>query len=226
MNEVLCLQDVTYKYNNKKLGNANRMIVDSVSADFERGKLYAVMGRSGSGKTTLLSLMAGLDIPKGGDILFEGNSLKKIDRNHYRSHNIGMVFQQFNLLPLYNAIENVQVSLELCGYPMGKSKQRAIDLLIRVGLSDDLLHRSILRRSGGEQQRVAIARALSSDPSLILCDEPTGNLDSQTGDDVMDLLQRLAHEDDKCVIVVTHATAIGEMADDVFVMRDGKLLHK
>ena len=226
MTEVIRLDQVMYKYNNKNLGNANKQVVSKATAAFERGKMYAIMGRSGSGKTTLLSLMAGLDVPKSGDILFEGSSLKSIDRDYYRSHNIGMVFQSFNLLPLYTALENVMLSLELCNHPVKESKARAVELLQKVGLADDLIQRSVLKLSGGEQQRVAIARSLAADPPLLLGDEPTGNLDSQTGDEVMHLLLSLAHEDDKCVIVVTHATAVADLADDVYVMKDGVLLHK
>ncbi|MFD3157008.1 ABC transporter ATP-binding protein [Haloimpatiens sp. FM7330] len=220
MEEILRVEDVSYEYNSM---NEKVMAVKKVNACFEKGKVYAITGSSGSGKTTLLSLLAGLDKVKNGDIFFKENSLKKLDRDKYRSNDIGIVFQSFNLLPQLTAAENVMISLELCKWPSNERKIRAMQLLKKVGLNEDKAKRRVLKLSGGEQQRVAIARALSSNPELILADEPTGNLDSRTGDIITKILTDLAHKENKCIIIVTHSNTLAKKADEVYGMKDGVL---
>ena len=174
------------------------------------------MGRSGAGKTTLLSLLSGLTSPTDGTILFDDKDVRKIDRYQYRSRYVGVVFQQFNLLPHLNAVENVELSMRASGKKIENKRERAIELLRKVDLDDVLALRRILKLSGGEQQRVAVARALSFDPDIILADEPTGNLDLTTQEEVMDIFSRLAHEENKCVIIVSHSPEVAAAVDEVY----------
>ena len=213
--------DITYQY---KTATEMVQAVNSISIEFNKGNLYAITGKSGSGKTTLLSLLAVLDVPKSGEILFEGKSLSKINRNAYRNKNIGMVFQSFNLLPHLTAIENVLIPLEIAKFSSSKRrKEKTIELLKSVGVDESQAKRKVLHLSGGEQQRVAIARALAVDPQIIFADEPTGNLDSETGEKILDLLLSIAHNEGKCVIAITHSEEVANRADTIFRMRDGKL---
>ena len=189
---------------------------------FTPGKSYAIMGRSGSGKTTLMSVMAGLDVPWKGEVLFNGASVAELDRHKYRRDNIGMIFQSFYLLPQLTARENVELSLELCGYA-GDKKKRANELLAEVGLSEALGAKRSTKLSGGEQQRVAIARALAPSPAVILADEPTGNLDNENSRNIIDIINRLAHEQQRICIIITHSSEIGRSCDVMLTMRDGFL---
>lgn len=220
MCEILKLEDVSYEYVGK---NGGVKAVKRANGIFESGKLYAITGKSGSGKTTLLSLIAGLDKVKEGDIIFKGESLKKIDRDMYRSTSIGIVFQQFNLLTQLTAYENVLLALDLCKFK-GNKKERAKELLNKVGIDEVKANRRVLKLSGGEQQRVAIARALAPNPYLILADEPTGNLDSENGDNIIKILLKLAHEEGKCVIMITHSNSLAKLSDEIWGMRDGVLM--
>lgn len=207
---ILKLENISYSY------DGNNKVLDGISYNFEKGKVYAVVGRSGAGKTTLLSLLSGLTSPTDGKIMFDNKDVRKIDRYQYRSRFVGVVFQQFNLLPHLNAVENVELSMRASGKKIENKRQLATELLNKVDLDETLAKRRILKLSGGEQQRVAIARALSFNPDIILADEPTGNLDLTTQDEVMDIFKKLAHDENKCIIIVSHSPEVAEMADEVY----------
>jgi putative ABC transport system ATP-binding protein len=207
---ILKLIDVCYTYDGRT------KVLDGLNYEFEKGKVYAIVGRSGAGKTTLLSLLSGLTSPTSGTILFDDKDVKKIDCYKYRSYYVGVIFQQFNLLPHLNAMENVELSMRASGKKIPDKKKRALDLLQKVDLDEVLAKRRVLKLSGGEQQRVAIARALSYDPDILLADEPTGNLDITTQEEIMDIFCRLAHEENKCVIIVTHSPEVAASVDQVY----------
>jgi putative ABC transport system ATP-binding protein len=206
---LLELRGVSYSYDGKT------KVLDNLNWSFEPGVLYGIVGRSGAGKTTLLSLLAGLATPTDGSIVYDGYDLAKMNRYDYRSHDVGVVFQSFNLLPHLTAVENVELSMRASGLKFPKKRDHALAMLAKVGFDADMANRRVLKLSGGEQQRVAIARALSYDPKVILADEPTGNLDLTTQEDIVDALGRFADEG-KCVIVVTHSPEVAECADKVF----------
>ncbi|HNX14898.1 MAG TPA: ABC transporter ATP-binding protein [Oscillospiraceae bacterium] len=207
---ALELQNLTYYY------DKDHPILNNLNFTFDKGKIYAIMGRSGAGKTTLLSLLSALTDPKSGTILFEGKDIKSIDRYRYRSKFVGVVFQGYNLLPQLNAVENVELSMDIAGIKAADKHKLAMELLEKVELDEVKAKRRILMLSGGEQQRVAIARALSYNPDIILADEPTGNLDGETQKEVMDIFTRLAKQENKCVIIVTHAPDVAKYADVVY----------
>ena len=215
---VLTLDKVTYKYD-----KAKKNVLKGVSASFEAGKVYAVVGKSGSGKSTLLSLIAGLDICTGGKILHGETDLKEIDRDKYRAKGIGVIFQAFNLITNSTAIDNIVLSMQISESKENDKKAFAYSLLERVGIDRETAGRKVLKLSGGEQQRVGIARALSHNPDIIIADEPTGNLDTDTENDVLKILSSLAHNEGKCVIIVTHSKKVSSIADVVLAMKDGKL---
>jgi putative ABC transport system ATP-binding protein len=221
MEEILKVENVEYTYQSQ---GGPVKAVKHASASFIKGKVYAITGSSGSGKSTLLSLLAGLDLPQKGSIIFKGRKLKDIDRNIYRSNDIGIVFQAFNLIPHYTALENVKLSLEISRLYSGNQNQTARELLLKVGIDETKANRKVLKLSGGEQQRVAIARALAIDPELILADEPTGNLDSENGKAIMRQFLAIAHEEERCIVIVTHSNSLAKQADEVWGMKDGVLL--
>lgn len=202
---ILSLQNICFSY-------GRTPVLKDVSYDFEQGEMYCIIGKSGAGKTTLLSLLSGLASPDEGKILYDGKDVSKIDRYKFRSKYIGVVFQSFNLITKFTAIENVMLSMDIAGVRGGGKKKRAMDLLDSVGLDDDEAQRRVLHLSGGQQQRVAIARALSYDPQIILADEPTGNLDSETQNEIMEIFRSLANEG-KCVILVSHSQEVAKMCD-------------
>lgn len=204
------LQNVGFAYDKR------HPVLEKLSFTFEKGKMYAIVGRSGAGKTTLLSLLSALRKPSDGTILFDGKDIRNIDPYTYRSRYVGVVFQNFNLLPHLSALENVELSMEIAGIKQKGKRARALEILEKVGLDDERVRRPVLQLSGGEQQRVAIARALSYDPQILLADEPTGNLDEETEEGVIAILRRLAEEENKCVIVVTHSAPVAHAADEVF----------
>lgn len=207
---ILKLENISYTY------DGCTKVLDNLNYEFEKGKVYAIVGRSGAGKTTLLSLLSGLASPTEGKIFFEDNDINKIDRYKYRSRFVGVVFQQFNLLPHLNAVENVELSIRASGKKIANKRELATSLLDKVDLDNSLAKRRILKLSGGEQQRVAIARALSYDPDILLADEPTGNLDLTTQEEVMDIFCRLAHDENKCVIIVTHSPEVANSVDEIY----------
>ena len=205
---VLSLQNISFSY-------GKTPVLRDISYEFEKGKIYCIIGKSGAGKTTLLSLLSGLAAPGSGDILYEGKSIAKIDKYTFRSRYIGVVFQSFNLITKYTALENVILSMDVAGYKCKNKAQRALELLDSVGLDEDEANRRVLKLSGGQQQRVAIARALSYDPDIILADEPTGNLDTETQRDIMDIFRTLADQG-KCVILVSHSPEVAAMCDEKY----------
>lgn len=219
--EKLVVQEVKYTYRNRyQTVNA----VDGVSCAFEGGRLYAVVGKSGSGKTTLLSLLAGLDLPTEGQVLYENAVTREMDRDQYRRDHVAVIYQSFNLFPLLTALENVMYPLRLKKIPKQEAKRIAEEKLLAVGLKEDQFRRFPSMLSGGEQQRVAIARALAGHADVILADEPTGNLDTENGKNIIGMLKKLAHEAGYCVVVVTHDLSIAEEADVVLNMQDGTLV--
>lgn len=183
--------------------------------------MYSIVGRSGVGKTTLLSLLSGLAVPTEGTIYLEDKDIKQIDKYEYRSRYVGVIFQSFNLLPKLTAVENVMLSIDIAGKKSGNKEAHAMELLKEMGLSEDESRRRVLKLSGGQQQRVAIARALSYEPEIILADEPTGNLDRETQWEIMDIFKRLAHEEQKCVILVTHLPEVAKASDEIFELGTG-----
>ncbi|XCP86755.1 ABC transporter ATP-binding protein [Roseburia hominis] len=207
----LRLENISYSY--KK---TNAFVLEHVSYSFEEGKLYALIGPSGCGKTTLLSIIAGLERPSGGEVYLDGVPISSLDLDEYRRKKVTMIFQMFHLFPLLTALENVSYPMEMSGIPLKEAYRRAKELLRTVNLSDDKENRFPGQLSGGEQQRVAIARALSTSATVLLADEPTGNLDGDNSAMIIDLLSRLAHEQGYCVIVVTHDPVIAKKADEVF----------
>lgn len=216
---VLSLENVTYRYK-----NAQRAAVSGISCEFEEGKVYAVVGASGSGKSTFLSLLAGLDLPTEGTIRFQGDSLAELNLDRYRRESISMIFQVFHLFPLLTVMENVCFPMELCGITPKDARPRAAKLLEAVGIREEQMKRFPSKLSGGERQRVAIARSLTSNAKIILGDEPTGNLDGENTQNIMDILCELAHKKGYCVILVTHDMEVAEMADVSFRMKDGNFV--
>lgn len=197
--------------------------LSEVSCSFERGKVYAITGKSGSGKSTFLSLLAGLDVPTEGTLLVEGQDIRKMNRDAYRLNRASVIYQAFHLFPLLTVMENVMFPMELQHVPAKEAKARAREYLKKVGLPETLYKKRPNMISGGEQQRVAIARAIAAGGEILLADEPTGNLDSQNEKVIVELLCKLAHEDNYAVIVVTHNEAVAAAADVVYGMSDGVL---
>ena len=190
---TLELKNVSYAYEKGKA------VLQNVSGSLETGKMYAILGPSGSGKTTLLSLLGGLDVPTQGSVLFDGEDIAAKGLEHHRRNHISLIFQSYNLIDYMTPVENVRLTAKLDAAP----------ILERLGLEQDEITRNVLKLSGGQQQRVAIARALASDAPVILADEPTGNLDADTAEEITAILKESAHAFGKCVVVVTHS---GEVA--------------
>ena len=217
---ILEMQDVFYSYNSKYQS------VDAmkhVSCSFEQGKVYAIVGKSGSGKSTLLSLLAGLDIPASGNVLFEGKPTTSMDLTKYRREYAPMVYQSFRLFPLLTVSENITYPMELRGISRKKARIRAQKLIARVALPKSVLNRFPNMLSGGEQQRVGIARALSMNSNLLLADEPTGNLDEENSLNIVDILISLAHKNGYCVVIASHDVSILPKVDVVYRMNSGIL---
>jgi len=219
---ILSLQSVSYAYSNRY---QTMEALKNVTCAFEQGVIYAIVGKSGSGKSTMLSLMAGLDIPDEGDVLFRGISTRELDLDAFRRNDVAMIYQSFRLFPLLTALENVMYPMELHGIRPRDAKKHAEEYIKSVDLSEVVFNRFPSMLSGGEQQRVAVARALAMDTGIILADEPTGNIDSTTAHNIIALLARLAHERNYCVVVVTHDTDLLGLMDVTFQMRDGMLVN-
>jgi putative ABC transport system ATP-binding protein len=213
---ILELKNLSYSY------DGIHPILKDITYTFEQGKVYAIVGKSGAGKTTLLSLLSGLTEPTSGTILFQDKDITTIDRYHYRSKYVGVVFQGFNLLPQLTAVENVELSMDISGMKIKNRCEVAMNLLDKVELDEAKANRRVLKLSGGEQQRVAIARALSYNPDILLADEPTGNLDGETQNAVMNIFLRLAREENKCVIIVTHSPEVAHQVDIVYELKSAK----
>lgn len=215
---ILTLKNVSYHYE-----KSTKEVLHQLQASFEKGILYTIVGKSGAGKSTLLSLLSGLDVATSGEVLYNGGSLKTLDRDYYRSHNIGVIFQGYNLLTNSTALDNVVLSMNISGNKGRDKKERAYRFLEQVGIDREKANRKVLKLSGGEQQRVGIARALSHHPDIIIADEPTGNLDYDTEQNIMEILQTLAHETNTCVIIVTHSANVSAYADVCFTLQKGNL---
>jgi putative ABC transport system ATP-binding protein len=212
---TLELTNIEYRYSAH-----TRKVLENINYQFDQGKVYAVVGKSGSGKTTLLSLMSGLAIPTNGEVVYQSENIANINRYDYRSREVGVIFQSFNLLPHLTALENIILSMDASGKKFDRPKKEiAHELLEKVELDPSYADQKILHLSGGEQQRVAIARTLSFDPNVILADEPTGNLDLSTQQDIMNIFTKLAHDDNKCVIIVTHSPDVAKDADELFELK-------
>lgn len=205
---LLQLQDLTYRYK-----NTAEAVLYKINYDFEPGKFYSIIGESGAGKSTLLSLLAGLDSPVEGAILFEGKDIREQGYSYHRMHHISLVFQNYNLIDYLSPLENIRLV----------NKKASKDTLLELGLDESQIKRNVLQLSGGQQQRVAIARSLVSEAPVILADEPTGNLDPKTAGDIIDLLKSLAEKTGKCVIVVTHSKEVAQASDITLELKNKKL---
>ena len=204
---ILALNKVNYSYKNGK------SVLSDVSMEFEKGKFYTILGVSGSGKSTLLSLLAGLDEPKSGAVLYNNEDIKIKGYEKHRKNNISLIFQNYNLIDYMTPLENLKI--------VNPKADKSI--LNDLGLKDDEINRNVLQLSGGQQQRVAIARTLVADSPVILADEPTGNLDSGTEDEIIEILKTRAHKHGKCVIVVTHSKDLAKKSDVILVLKNKKL---
>ena len=218
MTNVLTLKNVTYHYEGTK-----KQVLKGIDVAFEQGAVYSIVGKSGAGKSTLLSLISGLDVTTGGEILCGDENLKSMNRDKYRAQNVGVVFQGFNLLTNATAVQNIVLSMNISKSPEADKKAYAYALLEKVGIDRETADRKILKLSGGEQQRVGIARALSHNPAILIADEPTGNLDKDTENDILEIFKALAHEENRCVIIVTHSRKVTSIADVVYGIQDGRL---
>lgn len=215
---VLELDKISYTYDGKTY------VLKDFSCEFEAGKVYAIVGKSGAGKTTLLSLLAGLDKLSDGKILFDGKDIKSIDKYTYRSNDVGVVFQSYNLLPKFTARENVELSIDLSKKKIPNKKQVAMDLLKKVGLSEEEANRRVLKISGGQQQRVAIARALANNPKILLCDEATSALDPTTTKSILALLKEINEKHGITIVIITHSmSVVEEICNKVAIIDKGEL---
>ncbi|WP_314450938.1 ABC transporter ATP-binding protein [uncultured Granulicatella sp.] len=205
---VLSMNKVSYQYK-----EARQSVLSQIDQEFETGKFYAIIGKSGSGKSTLLSLLAALDNPTSGKILFEGEDIQEKGDSYHRKHHISLVFQNYNLIDYLTPLENIRLV----------NPTATKEILLQLGLEESHVNRNVLKLSGGQQQRVAIARALVSEAPIILADEPTGNLDEHTAGEIIDVLKALAKERNKCVIVVTHSKEVANAADSILELRETKL---
>ena len=200
--------------------------VDHISLAVEQGEFLTLLGPSGCGKTTLLNCLSGLDTIDEGDVFIKGDNLRDLsdnERTAYRARHMGFIFQDFNLLPVLSAVENVELPMLVSRVPGRKARKRALEMLDRVGLSDRARHRPA-ELSGGQRQRVTIARALTNDPAIVWADEPTGNLDSETAEDIMNLICRLNRENEQTFVIVTHDIEVGKLANRIITMRDGQIV--
>ena len=205
---ILKIKNVTYGYK-----DAETKVLSSVNYSFEIGKFYAIIGKSGTGKSTLLLLLAGLDKPEEGEILFKDENIEKTGYTNHRKNNISLVFQNYNLIDYLTPLENIRLV----------NNKASGDILNELGLDNQQIRRNVMKLSGGQQQRVAIGRALVSEAPIILADEPTGNLDEHTAGEIIDILKKLAKERNKCVIVVTHSKEVARAADTVLELNNKKL---
>ena len=205
---ILEIKNVTYSYANSK-----EKVLSLINQGFELGKFYAIIGKSGTGKSTLLSLLAGLDKPNSGEILFKDENIEKAGYSSHRKNNISLVFQNYNLIYYLSPLENIRLV----------NSKASEDILLELGLDRTQVRRNVMKLSGGQQQRVAIARALVSEAPVILADEPTGNLDETTAGEIIEVLKKLAKERNKCVIVVTHSKEVASAADTILELNNKRL---
>ncbi|HOJ10223.1 MAG TPA: ABC transporter ATP-binding protein [Clostridiales bacterium] len=222
MESIIILQDVSKIY---RIGNEKVIALDNVSLNISKGEICCFLGTSGSGKSTLLNLMAGLEKPTKGRIIIKDNEMQKLNERKltkFRQDYIGFVFQSYNLIPTLTALENVSLPLTFRGIPKAKRDKRARKMLKDVGLETHLKHKPT-QMSGGQQQRVGIARAFVGKPEIVFADELTGNLDTKTTKEVMDLITTMARENNQTLIIVTHDIEIAGYADRIFYIRDGRI---
>lgn len=212
---TLTIENLSYSYND---GDHKQKVLDNINAEFESGKVYAIVGESGSGKTTFLSLISALDKLQDGDIKYNHKSLRKITGQEFRLKYVNIVFQSYNLIKYMTAAENVEVASDFDNRKADPNK-----CLEKVGITAEEGKRLVGKLSGGQQQCVAIARALASNSPIIMADEPTGNLDEDTEEKIIEIFRNLAHKDDKIVIIVTHSRRVANQADKVLTLRRGKL---
>ncbi len=220
MNQLLEFKNVSYWYKHE---NKQQNILIDVNVGFEKGKFYTITGPSGSGKTTFLSLASALDLPKEGQVLYEGKDIKKIGLSNFRRKYVSIVFQSYNLLPYMTALQNVITAMEITGSTVLNKKEYALKMLESVNIQEKQARQRVLTLSGGQQQRVAIARSLCSQSDLIVADEPTGNLDENTAADIVRIFQDLAHKENKCIIVVTHDNDIARSSDITVKLSKGNI---
>lgn len=219
---LLKLDNIRYGYED---GGMRREILTDLSYEFEEGKFYTILGPSGSGKTTLLSIIAGLDVPESGTVYYQGEDINKMGLDKYRRNKMGIVFQQFNLINYLTGLENLEVAMTETNNELPKDhKKLAYALLERFGIVKSKADRVVTRLSGGEQQRVAIARSIATNVDLIFADEPTGNLDSDTEQEIIKIFKNLTEEYGKTVIVVTHSDTVSKLSDLRVRLIDGKLV--
>lgn len=212
---TLTIENLSYSYSN---GDHTQKVLKDISAKFESGKVYAIVGESGSGKTTFLSLISALDKLQDGDIRYNNKSLRNITGQEFRLKYVNIVFQNYNLIKYMTAAENVEIASAF-----DNRKTDPCKYLDRVGITAEESKRLVGKLSGGQQQRVAIARALASNSPIIVADEPTGNLDEDTEEKIINIFRDLAHKDNKIVIIVTHSRQVAQKADKIFTLRRGKL---
>ena len=221
MGTILKLEDLCYSYID---GGYERQILKNLSFEFEEKKFYTILGPSGSGKTTLLSIIAGLDFAKSGHVYFRDKEITKSNVGKYRRNDISIVFQQYNLISYLTAVENVMLAMSETDNELPKDKKNvAYNLLERFGILRSKADRMVGQLSGGEQQRVSIARSLASNVDLIFADEPTGNLDTATEIEIINIFKELAEDYGKTIIVVTHSNQVAEMSDQRVLLKDGIL---
>lgn len=221
MSSILRLENINYGYED---GGFRRQILKDLSYDFDSGKFYTILGPSGSGKTTLLSIIAGLDKPDSGEIYYEGENINKMGLYKYRRNKIGIVFQSYNLVNYLTGFENIELAMTETDNKIPKNhKEVAYALLAKFGIGKSKADRLVTRLSGGEQQRIAIARAIASNVDLIFADEPTGNLDSATEEEIIKIFRMLTEEFGKTVIVVTHSNEVSKLSDHRVLLHEGVL---
>ncbi|MFZ3474926.1 ABC transporter ATP-binding protein [Streptomyces sp. 4.24] len=218
---ILELKDLSRAYQS---GNRRRTVLKGVNYAFEAGRMYAVIGPSGSGKTTLLSLASGLDSPTTGSIRFQGQDVARLGLGRYRNRHVATVFQSLNLLTYMTAVQNITSAMEITGVKGVHRKRRAVELLDLLGIERADQNRRTLQLSGGQQQRVAIARALACEVDVLCADEPTGSLDHETAAGIIEVFRKLARDEGKCVIVVTHSREVANACDEVLQLKRGKLV--
>ncbi|GEB11196.1 ABC transporter ATP-binding protein [Streptococcus equinus] len=210
---TLQTKNIGYWYTN----NPDDYLFKDVNLTFEKGKVYSILGQSGSGKTTFLSLLAGLDSPKTGQIYLDDTDINKSGLTNYRRNAVSTIFQAYNLMTYMTARQNVQTALEISNKSVDNDKIE--ELFELVGIPKEMIDKPVLKLSGGQQQRVAIVRALATGHDLIIADEPTGNLDEETTQDIVSIFKEIAHQQNKTVIIVTHETAVAKETDVIFELK-------